>query len=44
MTRCRKLESTDFHAVMIKGALHNDIYTLEKTFNTVTEKLEEWFK
>lgn len=44
MARCRKLESNGFHVVKIKDALHNDIYTLEKTFNTVTGKLQEWFK
>lgn len=40
--RCEKLKSQGFPTIQIKGALHNDIYTLEETFNTVTKKLKEW--
>ena len=41
--RCKELESQGFSTVQIKGALHNDIYTLEETFEAVTSKLREWF-
>ncbi len=44
LARCRELESQGFPAVQIEGALHNDIYTLEATFEAVVGKLREWFK
>lgn len=43
MASCKELESKGLSVIQIDGALHNDIYNLEATFEVVTGKIGEWF-
>ena len=43
MASCRELESDGLSVIQIDGALHNDIYNIEATFEVVTGKIGEWF-
>lgn len=40
---CKELVSTDTTLDFIAGALHNDIFLLEKTIESVTNQLTKWF-
>lgn len=39
---CNELKSKGTSVIEIKNALHNDIFTLEITFQTVIEQLKKW--
>lgn len=43
MASCRELKSRGISVIQIDGALHNDIYNIEATFEVVTGKIGEWF-
>jgi hypothetical protein len=42
-SECKNLKSNGMDIVKIEGALHSDIFLYEPTFETVTEKLKEWY-
>ncbi|MDS0527730.1 alpha/beta hydrolase [Clostridium sp. SHJSY1] len=43
ITTCNELEKVNFLVKKIDNALHNDIFTLEKTFHYLTDQLRIWF-
>ncbi|MEN6292251.1 MAG: alpha/beta fold hydrolase [Methanobacterium sp.] len=43
MSECVKLKSGDTQVIQIDKALHNDIFLFGATFETVTQKLQEWY-
>jgi acetyl esterase/lipase len=43
MSNCVKLKSEGTQVVQIENALHNDIFLFGPTFETVTEKMQEWY-
>jgi len=43
MSECAKLKSDGTQVVQIENALHNDIFLFGSTFETVAQKLQEWY-
>ncbi|MCZ3365201.1 MULTISPECIES: alpha/beta hydrolase [Methanobacterium] len=43
MSECAKLKSGDTQVIQIDKTLHNDIFLFGQTFETITQKLHEWY-
>ena len=43
MSECAKLKLGDTQVIQIDKALHNDIFLFGSTFETVAQKLQEWY-
>lgn len=43
MSECAKLKLGDTQVIQIDKTLHNDIFLFGSTFETVTQKLHEWY-